>query len=379
MGCDRLSFPAAFTAEPTTDLAEAPTGLDVNLSVKQTYENAEGLATSTLNKAIVTLPEGITVNPSAGAGTGACTLAQYSEEALEEAAGRGCPNDSKLGTVEITTPALAEKASGSVFLAQPAPNGEPGRNPFDSLLGIYVVARFKERGVLVKVAGRVSADPLTGRLVTVFEAQPELGLLPGDETQPGLSGLPPVPFTTFTFKFHQGATSPLVTPPVCGSYAASAELYPWSEPLLALVPELRAFTISQGVDGGACPSGGEPPFHPQVVAGTENNLAGSYSPFDLHIERNDGEQEITGFSSKLPPGLTGNLTGIPFCTEADIQRAREQTGAEAEASPACLPQAKLATPSPKQALAPCWPRPRQALSRRPVRWCPLLSDLDNLG
>ena len=33
--------------------------------------------------------------------------------------------------------------------------------------------------------------------------------------------------------------------------------------------------------------------------------------------------------------MTGNLTGIPFCGEAEIQHAREQTGVEDETSPAC--------------------------------------------
>ena len=50
---------------------------------------------------------------------------------------------------------------------------------------------------------------------------------------------------------------------------------------------------------------------------------GSYSPFYLRIDREDGEQEITGFATDLPPGLTANLTGIPFCPEADIEASKE--------------------------------------------------------
>ena len=72
-----------------------------------------------------------------------------------------------------------------------------------------------------------------------------------------------------------------------------------------------------------------------MTAGTENNDAGSYSPLSIRISRQDGEQEITGFASQLPVGLTGNLTGIPFCGESEIQHARAQTGVEAETSPAC--------------------------------------------
>ena len=83
------------------------------------------------------------------------------------------------------------------------------------------------------------------------------------------------------------------------------------------------------------PRGGVPPFQPGIVAGTLNNNAGAYSPMDIHITRNDGEQEITRFTSILPPGLTANLTGIPFCPDADIEAAKHVTGAQEEAEPSC--------------------------------------------
>ena len=60
--------------------------------------------------------------------------------------------------------------------------------------------------MIVKVAGKVEANPVTGQLVTTFEGVPSLH-------GPSLEGLPPVPFSLFTFQFHQGQTSPLVTPP----------------------------------------------------------------------------------------------------------------------------------------------------------------------
>jgi hypothetical protein len=126
----------------------------------------------------------------------------------------------------------------------------------------------------------------------------------------------------------------LVSPPTCGAYTAQAYLTPWSAPL---APQLvqSTFQIENGIGGGACPSGGVPPFKPALTAGTLNNSAGAYSPMDIDITRNDGEQEITGFASQLPAGLTANLSGVPFCSEADIAHARELTGAQEEADPAC--------------------------------------------
>jgi uncharacterized repeat protein (TIGR01451 family) len=327
--CDRLGLESTFTAVPTTTSAYAPTGLNVELGVHQTNENAEGLAASALKKAVVTLPEGMTVNPSAGAGLGACTREEYEAEVLETPVGVGCPIESKLGTVHIKTPALNEEGTGSVYLATPYANpfSEVG-HPGGSLLALYVIARFPVRGVVVKVAGKVMANPITGRLVTTFEGVPAL-------KGPSLAGLPPVPFSLFTFQFHQGETSPLVTPPACGSYEVKAELVPWSEPSQILTDISPAFEITSNNLGGACPSGGVPPFNPKVISGTEHNTAGSYSPFYLRIVREDGEQELTKFTSIFPPGLTGNLSGIPFCPEADIEASRSVTGAQELEHPSC--------------------------------------------
>ncbi|MFZ1155229.1 MAG: hypothetical protein WAN93_10025, partial [Solirubrobacteraceae bacterium] len=312
VGCDRLTMRPSLTAEMTTSSAYSATGFNLGMNIPQTYDNPSGLATSTLKRAVVSLPEGVTVNPSAGAGLGACTEAELEEEATEEAPGRGCPNNSKLGTVDVQSPSVKEPVEGSVFLAQPY------ANRFGSLLALYIVARIPDRGVIVKAAGEVSANLLTGRLVTTFD------------------NLPPLPFNEFTFKFRQGATSPLVTPPGCGEYTVEAELTPSSNPEGApLLPPIPPFPITKGFDGGACPAGGVPRFAPHVIAGTENNAAGSYSPMDIRVVRGDGEQEITRFSAELPPGVTANLSGVPFCSDADIELSRTKTGAQEEAQPSC--------------------------------------------
>jgi hypothetical protein len=327
LGCDRLGMEPKLTAEATTDKADAASGLDLNVNIPQTYDNAEGLATAALEKQVVTLPEGMTVNPSSGAGLAACTPQQYAQEGEQYVEGQGCPKESKLGEIEITTPLLAEHAKGSVFLAQPAPFGEAGHNPFNSLLALYIVARIPNRGVLVKAPGEVEANPVTGQLVTTFDTS--------NAAEPG-GGLPPLPFSLFTFKFNQGAGAPLVTPNSCGLYTVTSELTPYSDPEgLPLTPPLAPFPISSSFNGGPCPSGGVPPFNPRVVSGTENNVAGSYSPFYLRIVREDGEQELTKFTSVFPPGLTGNLSGVEKCPEANIEAARHKTGAEELEHPSC--------------------------------------------
>jgi hypothetical protein len=317
-GCERNPFYPSFEAQPTTTSAESPSGLNATLTVPQTYEDPESLASSELKDTTVTLPEGMTVNPSAGSGLGACTPQQLEAETAFSEPGAGCPPESKIGSVEIETPLLSEKLTGAVYVATPYDNpfNEPG-HPNGSLLALYIVARDRERGVLVKVAGKMEPNPVTGQLVARFDDTPQ------------------APFNRFILRFRPGATAPLVSPPTCGSYSAQAVLTPWSAPMEPRLVSSPPFAIAQGVREGPCPSGGVPPFGPQVVAGTTNNAAGSFSPLYLRIARQDGEQEITGFSTVLAPGLSGSLTGIPFCPEADVEAVRRQTGAEAEENPAC--------------------------------------------
>ncbi len=315
--CERVPFEPSIEVDPSARAAESPTGLDVSLVVPQTWENPNSISTANLKDATVALPEGITANPSLAAGLGACTPAQYAAESSGSPPGAGCPAESKIGSIEIETPLLSEKLPGAIYIATPYDNpfGEP-EHLGGSLLALYVVAKDPEKGILIKVAGKIAPNPITGQLVTTFLNNPQQ------------------PFSKFTLKFRPGATAPLVSPPACGAYTTQAALTPWSAPL---EPKLvsSSFETTQGVHEGPCPSGGVPPFKPQVISGTQNNAASTYSPFYLRIVREDGEQELTRFSTTLPPGLTGNLSGIPFCPDASIQLAKAETGAQEEAEPSC--------------------------------------------
>ncbi len=321
-GCDRLGMTPVLKAETTSDAAYAATGLSLEEQVPQTYDNAEGLATSTLKKEVVTLPEGVTANPSVAAGLQGCTPQQYAEEgvaektAQERSEGRGCPSESKIGTVKIVTPSLSEEVKGTVFLATPYDNlpefGDP-EHPGGSLLALYVVARVANRGVLVKAPGEVVPNLETGRLTTTFD------------------DLAPLPFSLLTFTFNSGANAPLVTPPTCGSFRVTAELTPWANPEgNPLDPSIPPFPIDAD-----CPTGNVPPFNPGVTSYPVHPNAGAYSPLYLKISRQDGEQEITGFSTTFPLGLVANLNGVAKCGEAEVARARQQTGVQAETEPAC--------------------------------------------
>ena len=82
---------------------------------------------------------------------------------------------------------------------------------------------------------------------------------------------------------------------------------------------------------------------------------GSYSPFNLRLTRNDGEQEFTNFSIKLPPGVIGKLAGVPFCSDAAIAAGQGSTG------PHGGRRARRARPArrPRRSAAP-WSAPASA-------------------
>jgi hypothetical protein len=311
-GCERLAlaFFESASAQPTNTTASTASGLDFNLELHdEGLVNPDSLAPSQVKKAVLTLPEGMTINPSVGSGLGVCTPTQYAAETASSPPGAGCPNDSKIGDITVQSPLFEGLVTGSLFLAKPF------ENPSNSLIALYIVAKSPERGVIVKVAGKVSADPQGGRLVATFD------------------NLPQLPYTLFNVHFREGHRAPLATPSACGTYLSQIGLTPWLDPS-AIRQVGSQFQIAAGVGGMPCPSG-IPPFNPQAQAGTLNANAGSYTPFYLHLTRSDGEQEITSYSAKLPPGLLGKIAGVPYCPEAAIEAAKTKTGTEEFEHPSC--------------------------------------------
>jgi hypothetical protein len=307
-GCNQLPFDPAIAASPTSDSATSPSGLEFRLDMPNSgLADKNATSEGQAKKVEVALPEGVTVNPSQAEGLGACSPAEYAQETLGSSPDQGCPESSKVASVQISTPLIDEEAHGSVYVAKPYDN------PFDSLLAIYMVARIPERGILVKQAGKIELDPKTGQLTTTFD------------------DLPQVPFSSFELTFFGGGRAPLVTPPKCDDYDIVARFTPWhaSDPDKPLASEIvtrtTSFSVNRGPNGKPCPSG-TPPFKPSFTAGTLNNAAGSYSPLFARLTREDGEGEFSRFSMKLPKGVVGSLAGIPFCPELSIVAAWARTG-----------------------------------------------------
>jgi uncharacterized repeat protein (TIGR01451 family) len=279
-GCEKLGFNPALSVQPESQTGGSPTGLNVDLRLPQKetleLESQELLAEANLKKAVVKLPAGVTVSPSVANGLGACTPEEIGLSSREKPS---CPDSSKVGSAEVITPLLNHPAEGAVYVAQ------QGNNPFGSLVALYLVV--EAEGAIIKLAGEVSLDPVTGQVTATFDKSPQL------------------PFSELKLHIFGGPRAALVTPSECGSYTTTGQLTPWSSE--TPVESDSSFQVT-----GGCGAQG---FAPSFSAGTSSNQAGGFSPFSVTISRQDGEQALGGVTVTTPPGLLGVIKGVERCPE----------------------------------------------------------------
>jgi hypothetical protein len=340
--CAVLPFAPSLSVQPESSAADSPTGLHFDLHVPQNNDPA-GVSTADLKNATVTFPAGLSVNPSAADGLGACSEGQVgftgfaelnkaSEPGVQTAqftpGAAQCPDSSKLGDVELDTPLLGHPLPGSLYLAR------QGANPFGSMIAVYLTVDDPVSGVIVKLPGLVQANPQTGQLTATFEQNPQL------------------PFEDLKVKLFGGSSgsrASLTTPFTCGSYATSTALRPWSSPEgKDETPSSPPFQIAEAPGGGACASSeGQTPNKPGFQAGTASPIGGSYSPFVLTLTREDGSQRFGSLNVTLPPGLTGKIAGIEQCPQADIEKAQSRShegeGASEQSNPSCPSGSEVGT------------------------------------
>jgi hypothetical protein len=314
--CNSLAFEPTVEFGPAgseggTTQADEPTGETFDLRVPQAKEEAGITATPELKDATVTLPEGMTADPSAVDGLQACSNAQFGLGSTVEPTGpAACPSASRIGTVKVVTPLLEKPLEGQVFLGEPecspcnAADAEAGR-----IFRLFLQVRSVGRGVIVKLVGHVSANPATGRLQATFAEQPQL------------------PFSELLLSLNGGARAPLANPQTCGTgtFTTTSDLTPWSasglgglsgsEPIAGTsdATPSSSFAVDSNGQGGACPEMG---FSPSFNAGSQTPAAASSSPFSVTIGREDREQDISGVTVTTPPGLLGKIAGVPLCPEA---------------------------------------------------------------
>jgi hypothetical protein len=280
-GCEALAFDPSVTVQPASSVASSPSGLNVDVRIPQN-ESPGGLADANLKRAVVTLPAGMALSPSAAVGLGACTP---EEIGLNNANVPSCPESAKVGTAEATSPSLQYPLTGDVYVAQQE------NNPFGSLFALYVV--LEGSGVLVKEAGEARLDPITGQVTATFDNLPQQAV------------------SDIKLQLFGGAKATVATPPSCGTYTTTSQLTPYSSPSLASLT--WPFAITSMPDNTACAP--TSPFAPSLNAGTTNNQGGAFSPLLATFSRQDHEQDIAGVRLKMPPGLLGKLATVALCGE----------------------------------------------------------------
>ena len=210
--------------------------------------------------------------------------------------------------MKVTTPLLEKPLEGQVFLGEPecspcsATDAEDGH-----IFRLFLQVRSIERGVTLKLAGHVSANPTTGRLQATFTQQPQL------------------PFSELLLTFTGGARASLANPQTCGTFTTTTDLTPWSAPGFgglsgteviagsADATPSSSFNVDWNGAGGACPA--SLPFSPSFTAGSQTATAGASSPFSVTFGREDREQDISAITLATPPGLLGMVSQVTQCPE----------------------------------------------------------------
>ena len=250
------------------------------------------------------------LNPSGSVGLGECTDAQFKKG--EADLRQRMPGNSAIGTVEIESPPLAQPLTGSIYVGtQKSSNPESGEE-----FRILVEAKEPKEGIDVRLVGNTAANTTTGQLTTTFNEK-EVGELAGALPE----GLPQVPFTSVKLKFdgsHVGADQPvdLLAPKrparwnrglAPGEQVASSRLvHTLERPGRRQLPDQLRRASSRRATR---------------AASRHRPRRRKYSPFDVHIARTDGQQELKVVNVTLPKGLVGQLAGIPYCSDAALAAA----------------------------------------------------------
>jgi hypothetical protein len=305
--CARQTFNPFVFARLTTGETDSSSGLELEIGAPQT----QGLSASPseLRASVLTLPKELTINPDAADGQSACSDAQAGFGVEGPA---NCPDNSKIGTVEISSAALPASIGGAIYFGEPKPGNQYRLFLFADGFGIHA-----------KLVGKLLPDPQTGQLTAVFEDLPQL------------------PFDRFTFHLFASDRGVLATPTRCTVYTAKTDLFPWNPVLADQVSDLD-LGIDSGPNGRPCP-GESRPFNPSLVAGTSSPAAGAFSSFTLKLDREDGDQYLGKLNFTMPPGLTADLRGVAYCPEEAIAAAANTLGRTEQANPSCPAASAIGT------------------------------------
>lgn len=288
-GCESLKFEPSFAFSPSNTHSDQSDPFTAEASLPN---NPEERAQSQVASASFSLPEGMTLNPSAAYGLQACTEAQahiHSEEF-----GVSCPEGSKLGTVSLNVPTLPDGSlTGDVYLGAPNSGVITGEQlatyPNSYVYKVYVIADSEQYGVSVRLEATVVTNATTGQVTAYFNNPPEQ------------------PFTSITMQFDRGVLASVANPLICGTSNGSATFNPTGAPYIA--SKTDPFPVS--LTGCASTL----PFSLSQSSENETSNGGGHTSWTYSITRPEGNQYLQTIKTTLPPGLVGNIPDVTLCGE----------------------------------------------------------------
>jgi hypothetical protein len=309
-----VPFAPEFLLKPETTKSDQPDGIVTELKLPHD-PSPEGIDSSQLRTASVTLPEGLTLNPSAARGLEACTPAQIGIGTRNPVS---CPAGSKIGTVTLNVPDLPpESLQGNLYLGGPA-SGPITGPPYT----MYIDAESPHYGLSVRLKGSVTPNETTGRVTATFAENPEQ------------------PFSDVILHFNGGSLAPLANPLQCGTATSETSLTPFTG--TAAQSPISQFTVDSNGAGGACPS--PLSFAPTQSTQNQSATAGALTSFTFNLVRPEGQPYLSKVKTVLPAGLVGPIPSVTLCGEAEAN-AGTCTAASQIGSVAVLAGAGL-TPFP---------------------------------
>ena len=298
-GCGLVPFAPALSLTPETTQLDQNDGITAEPSVPHD-PNPAALDSSAVKTITTTLPEGMTLNPSAAQGLEACTPAQARIHSGEM--GDNCPTKSIVGTVHLEVPGLPPGSLvGNIYLGGPE-SGPITTPPYI----IYFDAKSPRYGITVRIKGEVEPNPVTGQLTTTFKENPEQ------------------PFSSAALHFNGGNLAPIANPLACGTATTTTVFAPFTG--AGLKGSASPFTVDANGKGGGCSS--PLPFTPAQSTSNQTATAGAKTSFAFTLERPEGNQYLKKVQTVLPAGLVGLIPTVEQCGEAQANAGTCPAGSQ---------------------------------------------------
>ena len=276
--CDKVPFKPTATIEPEISTYDTPDGVTTDVHVQQNEKSSE-INTADIADAHVTLPEGLTLNPSAAHGLEACTQAQLGKGTHNAVA---CPAGSKLGEVTIETDLPPHSLTGNFYLGKKDGTGAITAPPY-----LVFIDAESEYDVSVRLEGEAVPNASTGRLEVSFLGNPQL------------------PFSDLLLKMNGGPRAPLANGVTCGAASTDSVFTPWTA--------TAAFAHSTPFTTTGCPA--PVPFSLSQSTSQTSNKAGAFTSFTFNLARTDHNQNLGKVQTVLPAGLVGLIPSVKRCEE----------------------------------------------------------------